>query len=125
MSRRTVVHPAVVGPILAWALVLGLAPPGADGAPLPPTAVRQAVEDPGLYEARLIAAHLAALGVGSAEVAARLAALSDAEREALATRVDELGAGGSAAGVVAVAIIVVLLVILTLELMGRRVVSRP
>lgn len=125
MSLRNVARPALVGPILAWAFVLGLLPRVADGAPFPPAPVRQAVEDPAPYEARLIAAHLGALGLSPAEVAARLAALSDAERAALAARLDEVAAGGSAAGAVAVAIIVVLLVILALELMGRRVVSRP
>lgn len=125
MSRRRIAHPALMGPILAWAFLLGLVPQAADGAPLPPAAARQAVEDPAPYEARLIAAHLAALGVSPAEAAARVATLSDAEREAVAARLEEVGAGGSAAGAVAVAIIVVLLAILVLELMGRRVVSRP
>ena len=52
--------------------------------------------------------------------------LTPAEREELAARADELRAGGDpvAAGV-AIAIIVAMFVILALELIGRRVISRP
>ena len=125
MSRRTVSHPAVVGPVLVWAVLLALVPQIVEAAPLPPAPVGQAVEDPATYEARVVAAHLVALGVSPAEAAAHLAVLSDEERQALAARLDEIGAGGSAAGAIAVAIILALLVILILELMGRRVVSRP
>jgi len=124
MFRRLLVQPRVVLPVLAWALVLGLLPHVTEAGPLPPlTATRG--DDPTALETRLILAHLVALGVSPEDTSARLAALSDAERHALAQRLDEVEAGGSAAAAIAVAIIVGLLVVLILELMGRRVISRP
>ena len=125
MSRQSVSHPAVAGPLLAWGVLLGLVPHVVDAAPLPPVPAAQPPAAPASYEARLVAAHLAARGVSPADVTARLATLSEEERQSLAARLAEVGAGGSAAGAVAVAIIVTLLVIIILELMGRRVVSRP
>ena len=56
---------------------------------------------------------------------ALLARSSDDERRALAQRLDEVGAGGSVAAVLAIGIIVGLVAVLVLELIGRRVVSRP
>lgn len=124
MRRRTLVHPRVVAPVLVWAVLLGLLPHLADGAPLPPAPVSGAA-DVGLLHARLATAHLVALGVSPDEAAARVAALTEDERAELMRRVDEVAAGGNAATALAVAIIVGLLVVLILELMGRRVVSRP
>ncbi len=125
MPRRTLVHPRLVLPVLVWAGALGLLPHLADAAPLPPAAHTGGRADARVLETRLVAAHLVALGVSPAEAAARLAAMSDEERRELATRVGELDAGGSAAAALAVAIIVGLLVVLVLELLGRRVISRP
>ncbi|MGH7264404.1 MAG: PA2779 family protein [Candidatus Rokuibacteriota bacterium] len=125
MRRRALMHPRVVVPVLAWAMLLGLLPHVADGAPLPPGAAAGAAGDPARLESRLVAAHLVALGVSPAEATARVAALTPEEREELARRLDEVGAGGNAATAVAVAIIIGLLVVLILELMGRRVISRP
>jgi hypothetical protein len=112
--------------VLTWAILLGLLPRIVEGAPLPP-AGRPATEAPvAALEWRLAAARLEALGVSPDEAAARLARLSSEERGLLAARLNELGAGGDpAASVVAIAIIVGLLVVLILELMGRRVISRP
>ena len=124
MLRRLLVRPRVVLPVLTWALVLALLPHLTEAAPLPP-ATATPVEDPAALETRLIVAHLVALGVSPEDVTARMATLSEAERHALAQRLDEVEAGGSAAAVIAVAIIVGLLVVLILELMGRRVISRP
>jgi hypothetical protein len=124
MLRHLLVKPRVVLPVLAWALALGLLPHVAEAAPLPP-ALAAPAEDPAALEARLIVTHLAALGVSPEDARARLAVLSDAERHALAQRLDEVEAGGSAAAAIAVAIVVGLLVVLILELMGRRVISRP
>ena len=63
---------------------------------------------------------------GAGALDALLARLSPEERAELAARAPELAAGGNpAAPVLAVAIIVGLLLILVLELIGRRVVSRP
>jgi hypothetical protein len=118
-------RPALVLAILAWAVVLGLLPP-ADAAPLPPRPARDAEADPRALEGRLVAARLAALGVSPDDAARRLAALSDAERHELATRLDEADAGGDVvAAVLAIGIIVGLVTVLVLELIGRRVISRP
>ncbi|MBI3455102.1 MAG: PA2779 family protein [Candidatus Rokubacteria bacterium] len=123
MSRPMLVHPRIVGPVALWAVLLGLLPRVAEAAPIPPTGA--AHTDARTLETRLVAARLVALGVSPDEATARLAAMSDEERHALATRLDEIRTGGSPAGALAVAIIVGLLVVLVLELLGRRVISRP
>jgi hypothetical protein len=125
MCRRALVHPGVVVPVLAWALLLGFLPRGADAAPLPPADTAAATGDVAWLEGRLVVAHLVALGVSSAEATARVAALNPEERAELARRLDELRAGGNTATALAVAIVIGLLVVLILELMGRRVISRP
>lgn len=77
-------------------------------------------------EERIIRGRLRELGASPADAEAVIARLSPAERAEVASRASELAAGGSvAAPILAVAIIVGLLVILVLELIGRRVVSRP
>lgn len=125
MRRRPLMHPGVVVPVLAWALLLGALPRVVDAAPLPPAAVAGAPDDVARLEGRLVVAHLVALGVSPADATARVAALTPEEREELARRLDEVGAGGNTATALAVAIIIGLLVVLILELMGRRVISRP
>jgi hypothetical protein len=116
----------MVGPVLAWALVLGLFPRVVEAAPLPPTGRPAAEAAVGALEWRLAAARLEALGISPDEAAARLGRLSAEERTRLAARLDEVAPGGDpAAAVIAVAIIVGLLVVIVLELMGRRVISRP
>jgi hypothetical protein len=120
---RRLRRPRVVVPVLLWAAVLALVPPLGDAAPLPPAATGSA--DPDDLEARRVVAHLVALGVSPEDARTSWARLSDAERRALAQRLEEVGTGGSVAAVFAIAIIVGLLVILVLELIGRRVVSRP
>jgi hypothetical protein len=85
-----------------------------------PAALREGREE------RIIRARLRELGASAADADAVVARLSPAERTEVASRASELAAGGSvAAPVLAVAIIIGLLVILVLELIGRRVVSRP
>jgi hypothetical protein len=116
--------------LVAWSVATGAAPRLAEAASLPPARDANAAGDPDAARARLdrrlVDARLAALGVSEADAAALWERLSPAEREELATRVRELGVGGDpvAAGV-AIAIIVAMFVILTLELIGRRVISRP
>ncbi len=123
MLRRLLVRPGIVLPVLAWAIALAALPRPGEAAPLPPAGAGPA--DPTALELRLVTARLVELGVSPEEAAARLAALSEEERHALAQRLDEIGAGGSPAAAIAIAIIVGLLVVLILELMGRRVISRP
>jgi hypothetical protein len=123
MTGRGLRHPRLVIPALAWALLLALGPAGGEAVPLAP--VTTDVADPAELEARLIVAHLVALGVSPRDARASLARLTDAERQALAQRLDEVGSGGSIAAVLAIGIIVGLLAVLVLELIGRRVVSRP
>jgi hypothetical protein len=116
--------------LVAWCLVLASAPRLGDAAPLPPA--RAAGAASGLENTRLILDHrlvrerLAALGVSEAEAAELWRRLTPAERAELAERADELRAGGDpVAATVAIAIIVAMFVILALELIGRRVISRP
>jgi uncharacterized protein DUF6627 len=123
MTGRRFRRPHVVLPVLLWAAVLAMVPQGGEAAPLPPAAKGSA--EPADLEARQVVAHLVALGVSPEDARARLDDLSDAERRALAQRLDEIGAGGSVAAVFAIAIIVGLVAVLVLELIGRRVLSRP
>jgi len=123
MAGRLLRRPYLVLPVLLWAIGLALVPRGGEAAPLPPAATEAA--DPADLEARLIVAHLVALGVSPEDARARLARSSDDERRALAQRLDEVGAGGSVAAVLAIGIIVGLVAVIVLELIGRRVVSRP
>jgi hypothetical protein len=115
---------------VAWSVALASAPRPVDAAPLPPARAGSAVgelEDVRpLLEHRVVRTRLAALGVSERDAAALWTRLTPAEREELAARADEVRAGGDpvAAGV-AIAIIVAMAVILVLELIGRRVISRP
>jgi hypothetical protein len=116
-------RPHLVLPLLLWVVGLALVPRVGEGAPLPPAAT-EAV-DPAELEARLVVARLVALGASPEDARAWLARSSDDERRALAERLDEVGAGGTVAAVLAIGIIVGLVAVLLLELIGRRVVSRP
>jgi hypothetical protein len=115
---------------VSWSVAIASAPRLGDAAPLPPAREAGAsgeLEDVRtILEHRLVRAQLAALGVSPSEATAVWQRLTPAEREELAARADELRAGGDlvAAGV-AIAIIVAMIVILALELIGRRVISRP
>jgi uncharacterized protein DUF6627 len=116
--------------VITWSVALASAPHLGDAAPLPPARDGGAAGDlddvRALLEHRLVREQLAALGVSEAEAAELWQRLTPAEREELAGRADELRAGGDpvAAGV-AIAIIVAMAVILALELIGRRIISRP
>ncbi len=115
--------------IVAWGITLAALPHPAEAAPLPPAGAGAAAGDPEavrhLLEGKIIRERLAALGVSPAEAAAALERLSPEERSELAARAQELSAGGSGVEFLAFAIIVALLAILILELLGRRVISRP
>jgi hypothetical protein len=116
--------------VIAWSVALASAPRLGDAAPLPPSREGGATGDLEdvrvLLEHRVIRARLAALGVSESEAAAVWRRLTPAEREEFVARADEIRAGGDpvAAGV-AIAIIVAMAVILALELIGRRIISRP
>jgi hypothetical protein len=119
----------VVYPIVAWSLALAGVPRCADAAPLPPARVGAETTDLDVLraalEGRVVRDQLARLGVSPADAAATLERLSPEERSELAMRAQELGAGGAGVALLAYAIIVALVVILVLELLGRRVISRP
>lgn len=61
-----------------------------------------------------VSEQMVAMGVDQALVAERLAALSDAELQALENRLDELPAGGSVLGIIGTVVVV----LLVLELLG-------
>ena len=116
--------------VVAWSVATAAAPNLGEAAPLPPARGVGASGDPEvartLLDRRLVQVELAALGVSETEAMELWERLTPTERAELAARADELRVGGDpvAAGV-AIAIIVAMLVILALELMGRRVISRP
>jgi hypothetical protein len=111
-----------------WSAGIATVPSLGDAAPLPPARVGAGESEAAgrLLEHHAVRAQLGALGLSAAHADAVWARLTPAEREELAARADELRAGGDpvAAGV-AIAIIVAMFVILTLELIGRRIISRP
>jgi hypothetical protein len=116
--------------IVAWGVGIAAVPRLGEAAPLPPTRDGTASVDDleavgTLLEQRLIRERLGELGVSPAEAEAALARLSPEERREMAARVDELDAGGNGVAILAIAIIVGMIVILVLELLGRRIVSRP
>jgi hypothetical protein len=127
-GARGLRRPWIVHVVVAWGVVLG-ATPHTTAAPLPPSPAGTEVGDLEVarlrLEARLVGARLVALGVSPADAAVALARLTPAERSELAGRLHEIEAGGDAASFLALAIIVALVVILVLELLGRRVISRP
>jgi Family of unknown function (DUF6627) len=131
MTRARLLRPRrLVWLLIAWSVAMASAPRLSEAAPLPPARGAGAVRDlevtRTLLERRLVQAQLVALGVSEAEVTELWQRLTPAERTELAARADELRAGGDPlAAVVAIAIIVAMFVILALELMGRRVISRP
>jgi hypothetical protein len=131
MTRERLLRPRwLVWLTVVWGVVIVAAPRPGEALPLPP--VRSAGEAGAAgaartpLEHRLVQARLAALGLSAADTTALWERLTPVERIELAARVDELETGGDpvAAGV-AIAIIVAMVVILALELIGRRVISRP
>ena len=130
MLRDRLLHPRwLVYAIVVWGVTLAAVPHRADAASLPPARDGAASADldavQALLEAKVIRERLAGLGVSPGEAAAALERLTPAERSELAARAQELGAGGNDIAFLAFAILVALLVILILELLGRRVISRP
>jgi uncharacterized protein DUF6627 len=116
--------------VVAWGLALASPPHPGEAGPLPPARGDDATGRLGFarteLERRLVQSRLAALGVSGSEAAQVWARLTPDERAELVARADELRAGGNvAAAVVAIGIIVAMFVILALELIGRRVISRP
>jgi uncharacterized protein DUF6627 len=116
--------------IVAGGVAWAAAPRLAEAAPLPPARTEAAAAGDldsvwTALEEKIVRERLLELGLSPAEAATVLDRLTPTERSELVARAQELGAGGSAAAGLAVAIIVALLVILVLELMGRRVISRP
>jgi hypothetical protein len=131
MSRERLLRPRwLVWLAVLWGAATVAAPRLGETVPLPPAraaAPAAPAEGAEAWLARhLLQARLAALGVSEADQTALWARLSPAEQTELAARAEELRAGGDpvAAGV-AIAIIVAMVVILALELIGRRVISRP
>ncbi len=131
MIRDRLLRPRwLVWLVIAWGVTMSAAPRLGEGAPLPPASAADAPGDldlaRALLEHRRVGAELKALGVSESDAAELWGRLTPTERAEMAARVDELRAGGNplAAGV-AIAIILAMVVILALELIGRRVISRP
>ncbi len=126
---RLLSHRGLVYGIVVWGMAVASVPQVADAAPLPPA--RAGLGDTDLdtlrhlLELRIVRDRLAAVGVSPADAEAALQRLSPEERSELAARAQELEAGGNGVAILAVAIIIGLVVILILELLGRRVISRP
>jgi len=131
MVRDRLLRPRwLVWLLVAWGIAIASAPRPGEGAPLPPARGAGAAGSLEVVrtqlERRLVETRLAALGVSGEEAAVVWARLSPAEREELAARVDELRSGGDVfIAVVAIGIVVAMFVILALELIGRRIISRP
>ena len=115
--------------VVAWGVLLAALPRVSEAAPLPPARAGAGEGDLEavrvLLEQKVARERLAALGLSPEEVKGLLDRLTPEERSELAARTEELGTGGDVVGIIAVAIILTMVVILVLELMGRRVISRP
>jgi hypothetical protein len=131
VTRDRLLRPGwLVWLVVVWGVATAATPRLGEAAPLPPArgvAARGDLEGArSLLDRRLTQVQLAALGVSEADARVLWERLTPAERAELAARVDELGTGGNpVAATVAIGIIVAMFVILVLELMGRRVISRP
>ena len=75
-----------------------------------------------VLENKRVRARLEALGYSSEEISARLNQLSDDELHTLATRIDNLTAGGDAIGFVIGILVIVLLVIVILKLLDKQII---
>lgn len=130
MLRDRLLHPRwLVWVIVLWGIAIGTAP-RVDAAPLPPARADGVTGDldraRALLDARAVRVELAALGVSEADTTTLWERLTPAERAELAARAKELAPGGDpVAAAVAIAIVVAMFVILALELIGRRIISRP
>jgi hypothetical protein len=69
-------------------------------------------------ERRDVRTQLEALGVNPADVSARVAALSDDEAAQLATRIDQLPAGGDGVGALVGALVLIFIVLLITDILG-------
>ena len=87
MNCRTVITGALVG-------VLAMPMPPARGEMIDPSAGTQRARIQALAQRDEVRAQLAARGIDSAQLEARIAALSDEEAAVLAERMDDLPAGG-------------------------------
>lgn len=130
MLRDRLLRPRwLVHLIVAWGVAIAAVPHIAESAPVPPSREAAGPGDLGVLraalESRIVRDRLASLGVSPADAETVLERLSPAERTELASRVDELGAGAGGVEFLALAIILALVVILVLELLGRRVISKP
>jgi hypothetical protein len=130
LRDRLLRRPSLIWPAVAWSMVLAAVPCVGEAAPFPPGRAAGPAGEPEvartLLDRPLVRAQLASLGVSEADAAELWARLTPAERLELAARADELRTGGNpAAAAVAIAIVVAMVVILALELIGRRVISRP
>jgi hypothetical protein len=76
-------------------------------------------------EVRVVKERLGQLGLSPQEAEAKLASLASEEIHQLAVQVQEIQAGGDGAELLAVILLAILLFILIMELLGRRVISRP
>jgi hypothetical protein len=115
--------------VVAWGVALAAAPYAADPVPLPPVAEAAGAGDLGdlraALEGKIVRGRLLTVGLSPAGLAAALERLTPVERSELAARAQELSAGVSGVEFLAFGIILAMLVVLILELMGRRVISRP
>ncbi len=75
-----------------------------------------------LLQNKMVRERLQALGYRPAEVEARLALLSDQDRQALASQLDNLAPAGDGVGLVIGVLLIILLVILIIKLLDKRVV---
>jgi hypothetical protein len=71
-----------------------------------------------LLERQDVRARLEAYGVQAADVKARVAALSDAEAAQLASRIDEMAAGGDGAGALIGALVLIFIILLITDILG-------
>lgn len=71
---------------------------------------------------KMVSQRLEALGYSPAEVQSRLAQLSDQDRHALATQIDNLAPAGDGVGLVIGVLLIILLIILIIKLLDKRVV---
>lgn len=126
----------VSGRVLIWLLVVttfmtGLIPADVSAGVLSPetlVSTNLADRDAALAKIRavldkkIVQQRLADLGLKADEIEARLAQLTDAQMQQLATQVDSIMAGGDGLGVVVFLLVIAILVVILLQLTGHKII---
>ncbi|MBI5167399.1 MAG: PA2779 family protein [candidate division NC10 bacterium] len=121
----------VAGFMAFWLLSLFVLPPVASAALVPSTSSRPGTGDRGLetelqafLEQKSVAQRLLDLGLNPVDVKAKLSQLSPREIHYLATHLDQVQAGGDAAGAVIAVLLILILLVVLIKISGKQIIIK-